>query len=144
MKINSDVARAERIFSTGKFDRLIFLENGIFLKYRNKQQIEIPFKEIAKVYVKKYRFNPFVEFIFISFPFLLIYITIQYFASSFLFLVSIITAPTVLFTMINYKWYRFSIYLKDGTYFSKRVRLGKKTEALIDVGKIQRGCYKLK
>jgi len=140
MDIINNSAIAGRAFNTTKFDRLTFSENGLLLKYRNKQQIEIPFEEIDKAYIKKYRLNPIVEFLFISFPFILVFMTIQYFASGLLILVSIITILPVLFTVINYKWYRFNVHLKDGTFFSKRVRLDKKTENIIAVSKIQREC----
>lgn len=129
---------AGRTFSTSKFDLLTFSEKGLLLKYRNRKQIEIPFEELDKVYIKKYRLNPFVELLCIAFPFLLVFMTIQYFASDLLILGSIITVPPVLITVINYKWYRFNVQLKDGTFFSKRVRFDKKTEDIIALSKIQR------
>ena len=140
MNIRNISTMAGRTFSTAKFDRLTFSEKTLLLKYRNKQQIEIPFEEIDNVYIKKYKLNPIVEFVFISFPFLLVFMTIQYFASGLLILASIITVLPVLYIVINYKWYRFNVHLKDGTFFSKRVRFDTKTENIIAVSKIQREC----
>jgi len=131
---------AGRTFSTAKFDRFTFSEKALLLKYRNKQQIEISFEEIDKVYIKKYKLNPIVEFVFISFPFLLVFMTIQYFASGLLILASIIIVLPALYTVINFKWYRFNVHLKDGSFFSKRVRFDKKTESIIAVSKIKREC----
>ena len=39
--------------STTKFDSLTFSKNGFILKYRNKPEIEIPFAEFDKIYIKK-------------------------------------------------------------------------------------------
>ena len=140
MNINGIGAMAGRTFSSAKFDLVTFSEKGLLLKFRNKQQIEISFEEIDKVYIKKYKLNPIVELLCISFPFLMVFMDIQYLASNVLILVSIFTVLPVLITVINYKWYRFNVHLKDGTFFSKRVRLDKKTENIVALGKIQREC----
>lgn len=136
-------AKTGTTISTAKFDRLTFSENGLLLKYRNKQEIEIPFDEIEKVYMKKHKLNPFVEFLCISIPFLFVFMAIQYLPFDLMIFVSIITVLPVLITVINYKWYRFNVHLKDGTFFSKKVRLEKKTENIITLNKIQKEflCY---
>ena len=45
-----------------KFDSLTFSKNGLFLKYRNKPEIEIPFADLDQIYIKKHKLNPFMEF----------------------------------------------------------------------------------
>ena len=129
---------AGNTFSTAKFDHLTFSENGLLLKYRKEKEVEISFEELDKVYLKKYKLNPFVEFLCISIPFLFVFMAIQYLPFDLVIFVSIITVLPVLITVINYKWYRFNVYLKDGTFFTKRVRMNKKMENIIILNKIQR------
>lgn len=126
--------------STSKFDRLTFSNNGLLLKYRNKQEIEIPFEKLEKVYIKKYKLNPFIEFLCISVPFLFVYIAIQYLTFNLMIVVIIITAIPVLINIVNYKWYRFIVHLKDGTSFSKRVCIHNKSENVNILNKIQKEC----
>ena len=65
---------------------------------------------------------------------------IQYLDSNLLIFARIIAVLPVFITVINYKWYRFNIHLKNGTFFSKRVPHGKKPDYIIALGKIQREC----
>lgn len=138
MNIITIGAKTGNTYSTAKFDRLTFSKKGLLLKYRDEKEVEISFEELDKVYIKKYKLNPFVEFLCIAIPFLLVFITIQFFPSYLMIFVSIISVLPILMTVINYKWYRFNVQLKDGTFFTKRVRLNKKTEDIIILGKIQR------
>lgn len=131
-------AKIGKTISTTKFDCLTYSQDGLILNYRNGKQIEIPFEKLDKVYIKKYRLNPFVEFLCISFPFLLVLMSMEYLTFSLMILLSIIFILPVLKIVINYKWYRFNVQLKDGTFYSKRVSVDKKKENIITLDEIQR------
>lgn len=80
-----------RISSTTKFDSLTFSENGLILKYQKKQEIKISFSELDKIYIKKFKLNPFIELFGISSPFILVYITTQYTPYQLLIVASLLT-----------------------------------------------------
>ena len=120
-----------------KFDSLTFSKNGLLLKYRNEQEIEIPFANLGQIYIKKHKLNPIVEFLGISFPFLFVYMAIQYLPFDLMILVSIITIISIFKCVVNYKWYRFNIQLKDGTSFKKKISLDLKTENVSILEKVR-------
>ena len=109
---------------TNKFDSLILVENGLILNSRNKGKKEIPFSELNKIYLKKYKIYPIFELLlFIFFPFILVYIGIQYFPFELPLIAALFTFIPVFIAFHNYKWYRLTIHLKNGTTFIKNSTL---------------------
>ena len=123
-------------FCNTKFDQLTLSENGLLLKYQNKTEHEIPFAKLNKLYIKKYNLHPALELLMISLPFVLVIFTIQYLELYQVAIVSIILAFLIIKTVMNFKWYRFYIVLKDGTVFSKKVPLHKKPENVSALEKV--------
>jgi hypothetical protein len=120
-----------------KFDSITFSKSGLFLKYRNEPEIEIPFADLDQIYIKRHKLNPFLEFIGILFPFLFVFMAIQYLPFYLMILVSIISIIPVFIIIVNYKWYRFYVRLKDGTTFRKKIASNMKTETFSIVAKIR-------
>lgn len=114
--------------STTKFDTLNFNNNSLFLKYQDNPEIAIPFAAIEKIYIKKHKLNPFLEFIAITIPFLMVYLVVQYWPSSLLIFLSIIAILPVFLHVINYKRYRLYIRLNDGSSYRKKISLHLKNE----------------
>jgi hypothetical protein len=123
-------------FRKAKFDQLTLSENGLLLKHQNKAEQEIPFAQINKLYIKKYNLHPAMELFGISIPFLFIIATIQYIDLYLATAGSMILALLIIKTVMNFKWYRFYIVLKDGTVFSKRVHMNKKSENISVLEKV--------
>lgn len=44
--------KTRKTFGNTKFNNLAFSDNGLILKYRNKQEIKISYEELDKVYIK--------------------------------------------------------------------------------------------
>jgi hypothetical protein len=123
--------------STNKFDSLSFSNDGLVLNCKNNQEIEIPFDNLDKIYIKRHNLNPFWELMGISIPFLFVFMAINYLPLSLMILVSIISILTVFVGVINYKWYRLYVRLKDGTSFRKKISFEFKTENFTIIEKIR-------
>jgi hypothetical protein len=127
-----------------KFDSLTLVENGLILNNGKKGEKEIPFSELDKIYIKKYKLYPVFEFLFISLPFILTYIVIQYCPSDLVWLASLFTIFPVFMTVNNYKWFKLKVCLNDGTYFMKTISLHLKSENINIVKNVQTEYYNYK
>jgi hypothetical protein len=137
MNAVSTRAMTRILSSTTKFDSLSFSNDGLILKCRNNQEIEIPFADLDKIYIKRHNLNPFVEFLGISIPFLFVFLAINYLPLNLMILVSIISILSIFFGVINYKWYRLYVRLKDGTSFRKKISFELKTENFTIIEKVR-------
>lgn len=129
-------AMARKTLGSTKFESISFSETGLVLQHRNKPEVEIPFDNLNKMYIKKYSLNPLVELLGISIPFLFVIFAIEYVDIYLLAIACILMALLITKIIMNYKWYRFYVVLKDGTAFSKRVQLNKKSENMSVVEKL--------
>lgn len=129
--------RVNKINHSSKFDNMTFSENGLVLKYKNKPQREISFEDVDQIYIKKYKLHPVMKLIGIVSPFLLIYLTLQYFPFDLVIIAGLFTIVPVFMSIINYKWYRLCIRLKDGTTCRKKVPLHLKTENISVLNKVR-------
>lgn len=125
----------KRTFST-KFDQLTLVENRLFLKYQNKPEVEIPFAKHNKLYIKRYSLHPVIQFLAIAASFVFITSTIEYLDVLVATILSIGIAGLMIKSVMCFKTYRFYIILKDGTVFSKRVRLNKKSKNISVLEKV--------
>jgi hypothetical protein len=130
-------AMVRALTSSTRFDSLTFSKNGLLLKYRNKQEIEIPFADLCQIYIKKHKLNPFMEFIGISFPFLFVFMSIQYLPFNIMIFVSIISIILVFMSIVNYKWYVLYVHLNDGTTFRKKISSNLKSENISTIEKVR-------
>lgn len=123
--------------NTSKFDSLAISNDGLTLKYKNNQEIEIPFDKLDKIYIKRHNLNPFWELMGISIPFIFVLMAINYLPLNFMIIVSIVSILTVFLGVINYKWYRLYVCLKDGTSFKKKISFELKTESFTILEKVR-------
>ena len=123
--------------NTIKFDQLNYSSTSLLLQYQDNPKIEIPFADIDKIYIKKHKLNPFLEFIGIAVPFLFVYLVIQYFPFDLMILLSIIAILPVFVHVINYKWYRLYVRLHNGITYRKKISLNLKTESFSVLEKVR-------
>lgn len=64
--------------NTNKFDSLSFSNDGLVLNCKNNKEIEIPFDNLDKIYIKRHNLNPFWELMGISIPFVFVFMSINY------------------------------------------------------------------
>jgi len=127
--------------STNQFDSLTLVENGLILNVGTKSEKEIPFSELDKVYIKKYKLYPVFELLFILLPFMVTYMVIQYCPFDLVLIASLFTVFPVFLAVNNCTWYKLKVCLKDGTYFIKKVSLHLKSENISLVEKVQTEYY---
>lgn len=137
MNINNTGAMTRNLTGNTKFDSLTFSKNGLFLKYRNEPEIEIPFADLDQIYIKKHKLNPLMEFMGISFPFLFVYMAIKYLTFDLMILVGIVAVLPVFMIIVNYKWYRLYVHHNDGTTFRKKIASDLKTENISMMEKVR-------
>lgn len=121
-----------------KFDDLTLVENGLILKNGKKKEIEISFSELDKIYIKVYKLKPIYELGFILFPFLLIYLSVQYVALEKVMFVGLSSVIPMFFKINNFKNYGLVVCLKDGTVFRKRLSLNVKGEYVSIVNAVRK------
>jgi len=137
MKIISFFRKSKVSSNIIKFDQLTYSSNGVILQYQDNPEIEIPFAAIEKIYIKKHKLNPFLEFIGISIPFLMVYLVVQYFPSSLMIFISIIAIVPIFVHIINYKRYRLYIRLNDGSSYRKKILVHLKSESFSVLEKVR-------
>ena len=128
---------AKNTNGNSKFDHLTFSEDKLTLHYNIKEQKEISFAQVDQIFIKKYKIHPIVEFVWISSPFFLIFMTIQYSPYDLIIIASFFTIPPVFISVLNFKWYRLCVRLIDGTIYSKSVSLHNKTETISILEKLR-------
>lgn len=128
---------AKITIGNSKFDHLTFSEDKLTLHYNKKEQKEISFAQVDQIYIKKYKTHPILKFVGISSPFFLIYMTIQNIPFDLIITASFFTIPPIFITVLNYKWYRLCVHLRDGTFYSKSVSLHKKSEIISILEKLR-------
>lgn len=144
MKTIYSYVTVNSIISNSKFDHLTFSEDKLTLHYNKKEQKEISFAQVDQIYIKKRKLNPIMEFIGISSPFFIIYMAMQYTSFDLIIIASFFTIPLVFISVLNYKWYRLCVRLKDGTLYSKRISLYNKTENVSIFEKVRAEYIKYK
>lgn len=120
------------------FNTLTLIDNGIVLGYKNNQKKEIQFSELDKIYMKVYKLKPLYEFAFILFPFLLVFLCIQYIMIEKIMFMALFTVIPVFIKTYRYKRNGLVICLKDGTVFRKSVPLKLKSENVTMVNAVKR------
>lgn len=125
---------------SAKFDSITIVENGLILKNGKKTERTISFSELDNIYIKSYKLNPLFEFVFILFPFLFVFLSIQFLPFEMVLIVALFTVVPVFIKAYNYRWYRLKVCLKDGTFFIKKVSLRLKGENISIVNAVKKEC----
>lgn len=121
-----------------KFDCITVEEHGLILKRGKETTRKISISELDKIYIKVSKLKPIQELVFIMFPFLLIYLAVQYLSLEKMIFVSLSVAVPVFVKINNYKRYVLIVCLKDGTVFRKKVSLITKTESISIVNEVRK------
>lgn len=120
------------------FDTIALVENGIVLCYKNDKKTTISFSELDKIYIKVNKLKPVHEFAFIIFPFLLLFLSIQYLKLEKAMVLSLFVVIPVFAKMYKYKSYGLTIDLKDGTVYRKKLSLVSKSENVAIVNAVKK------
>lgn len=121
-----------------KFDGITLEEHSLILKNGKVATRKILISELDKIYIKVYKLKPIQELVLIIFPFLLIYLAIQFVSLENLLFVGLSAAIPVFVKINNYKNYGLIVCLKDGTVFKKKVTLITKAENISIVNAVRK------
>lgn len=120
------------------FNTLTLTDGGIVLGLKNKQQKEISFLELDKVYMKTHRLKPVYELVFILFPFLLILLGVQFLVLEKVMFMALLAVVPVYVKAFRYKRYGLTMCLNDGTVFRKKVPLKQKAENISVINTVKK------
>ena len=126
---------------TKEFETLTLGENGVTLQNKKKEIREVPISELEKIYIKSCRVKPAFQLFFIVSLFLVAFASIAYLPIEIVFLISLISIPSIVKLLHNYKWYLLNVHLKDGTLFRKKVSQKLKYENLSLVDNVRKSCF---
>jgi hypothetical protein len=135
---------ARKMTNTNRFINLTVAKNGLILENHNKRKIEIHYEELDKVYIKKYKINPFIEFLCIALPFVFVHIALQYLPFYLTIFGGVFAVHAVFMHAINSKWYQFFVFLKDGTFYKKRVSMRTKSENFSIINRVEKEFFNYK
>ncbi len=121
-----------------KFDGLTLVEQGLILKNGKKKEIEISFSELDKIYIKVSKLKPVFELGLILFPFLLIFLSVQFVSLEKMMFVGFSVVIPIFFKINNYKNYSLVVCLKEGTVFRKKLSLNEKGEYVSIVNAVRK------
>ena len=120
------------------FNNITLVEQGLILKYQNKEDRKISFSEIENIYIKVNKLKPAYELGLILFPFLLIYFSVQYLSLEKVILVCLTAFIPVLIKINNHKNYWLFVCLKNGYVLKKKLSLNTKGEYITIVNAVRK------
>lgn len=121
-----------------KFNNIAIVEQGLILRYRKKEDREISFSEIENIYIKVNKLKPVYELGLILFPFLLIYLSVQYLTLEKVIFVGFSAVIPIFIKINNHKNYWIFVYLKNGSVFRKKVSSKTKEEYVSIVSAVRK------
>jgi len=124
-----------------KFKTLSLTENGLILKNKNKEEKNVLFTEVNKIYIKKCKFSLLNKILSLSITLILLSISAKYLPVSIMLLVSIILLTTLIVKMNTYKWYQLNLHLIDGTSHYKVFNSSAKQSHITLVNVIRKGYF---
>jgi len=126
--------------ASSKFNTLALVENGIVLTFKKENKREISYSDLDKIYIKVYKLKPIYEFMFILFPFLLVFLSFQYMMLEEVMFVALFGVVLVFVFVKTYKYKGcgLTISLKDGTLYRKRLSLKMKGESVTLVNAVKK------
>ncbi len=121
-----------------KFKNIAIVEQGLILQHGKKEEWEISFSEIENIFIKVNKLKPICELGIIVLPFLLIFLSVQYFSLEKVMFLGLSAVIPVFVKINNYKSYGLRICLKDGTIFRKKLSLQMKHENISIINAVRK------
>ncbi|NDP26105.1 MAG: hypothetical protein GZ087_01570 [Flavobacterium sp.] len=123
------------------FKKITIGEKGVILKYKSKEQQEIPFSEINKIYIKvKKTPVPFI-LLFVSVSLSAVLISLWIFGFKLILFSPLFLILVGLIKLINYKRYVLKIKLKSGKAIIQPIPLKLKYKTIDDITKIRKALF---
>lgn len=124
--------------ASSTFSKLTLVEKGIVLSFKNGRTREISYSELDKIYIKVYKIKPVYEFMFILFPFLLVFLSFQFIMLEKVVFVAFFSVIPIFVKTYKYKGYGLEISLKEDTLYRKRLSLKMKSESVTLVNAVKK------
>jgi hypothetical protein len=136
----NDIIKSCTANSTYKFSDLSFIEKGVIVTQKNKEEYPILFSELNKIYIKKCQFSSLNKIGVFSVLLILSALLNIFLHLEIVLIASILYIPLI--AMMNtYKSYQLHLLLYDGTFFNKKFNKKAKQEYINVVSRVRKELF---
>jgi len=125
------------------FKKITIGEKGVILKFKTKEQKEIPFSEINKIYIKVKKTPVLFTFLFVAVSLSVVLLSLWIFGFKLILFSPLFLILVGIIKLNNYKRYVLKIKLKSGKSIIQPIPLKLKYTTIDDITKIRKALFRL-
>lgn len=125
------------------FKKITIGEKGVILKFKTKEQKEIPFSEINKIYIKVKKTPVLFTFLFVAVSLSVVLLSLWIFGFKLILFSPLFLILVGIIKLNNYKRYVLKIKLKSGKSIIQPIPLKLKYKTIDDITKIRKALFRL-
>lgn len=125
------------------FKKITIGEKGVILKFKTKEQKEIPFSEINKIYIKVKKTPVLFTFLFVAVSLSVVLLSLWIFGFKLILFSPLFLILVGIIKLNNYKRYVLKIKLKSGKSIIQPIPLKLKYKTIDDITKIRKVLFRL-
>ena len=125
------------------FKKITIGEKGVILKFKTKEQKEIPFSEINKIYIKVKKTPVLFTVLFVAVSLSVVLVSLWIFEFKLIFFSPLFLILVGVIKLNNYKRYVLKIKLKAGNAIIQPIPLKLKYKTIDDITKIRKVLFRL-
>jgi hypothetical protein len=126
------------------FKKITIGEKGLILKFKTKEQKEIPFSEINKIYIKVKKTPVVFMLLFVAVSVSTILLSLWIFGLRLVLFSPLFLILVGVIKLNNYKRYVLKIKLKSGNSIIQPIPLKLKYKTIDDITKIRKALFRLR
>lgn len=125
------------------FKKITIGEKGVILKFKMKEQKEIPFSEINKIFIKVKKTPILIVLLFVAVSLSIVLLSLWIFGFKWILLSPLFLILVGVIKLNNYKRYVLKIKLKSGNAIIEPIPLKLKYKTIDDITKIRKVLFRL-
>lgn len=139
--MNSNLTQNSITYSskTTPFDSQSIIDNGIIIKFNNKEEKKLFFYTIEKSFIKKHKISAKYKLGLVTIQILVLQLIFIYSTLEILFFMVLFVCIPVVLSIQNFSWYLFNVQLIDGTLYQKSFSKNAKQDHIDMVKLVRKG-----
>jgi hypothetical protein len=126
------------------FKKITIGEKGVILKFKSKEQQEIPFSEINKIYIKVKKTPVLFMLLFVAVSLSVVLLCLWIFGFKLILFSPLFLILVGVIKLNNYKRYVLKIKLKSGKSVMQPIPLKLKYKTIDDITKVRKALFRLR
>jgi hypothetical protein len=126
------------------FKKITIGEKGVILKFKTKEQKEIPFSEINKIYIKVKKTPVLFMLLFVAVSLSVVLLSLWIFGLRLVLFSPLFLVLIGVIKLNNYKRYVLKIKLKSGKSIIQPIPLKLKYKTIDDITKVRKALFRLR